>query len=120
MGFRAACTAITVVVDDDTQWTNGILRKLVLPLLSSPRIGCVFPDLRLRTSSISPSIWERLALLRHATAGVNLHASHAIDGGLYCHHGPTSAYRASILQGEALMSGLSGKTLVGGASQQWR
>jgi hypothetical protein len=44
------------------------------------------------------TVWERLGLLRHVGDGVDFHASLLIHGGVFCHHGSTAAYRASILQ----------------------
>lgn len=108
-GFRLARMPIITVVDDDTTWTSSILPKLIQRLSSSANMGCAFPDLRLRLSSDSTTIWERLSLLRHAGGGVNLRASHYIDGGVYCHHGATSAYRAPILQDEKFMAAFSGE-----------
>lgn len=110
LGFRKVRSKVIVIVDDDTHWSPGILKKLITPLLATPKLGCVFPDLRLSVSTNPPCLWEQLALLRHAGAGLNLHASHCVDGGVYCHHGPTAAYRASILQDPNLLVAFPGET----------
>jgi len=109
-GFRMSRMPVIVAVDDDTTWTLDLLPQLVSPLLSPSKIGCVFPDLRVRTSGTDSTVWERLSLLRHAGGGVNLHASHYIDGGLYCNHGATSAYRAEILQDENFITAFTQET----------
>ena len=110
LGFPETHTKVIIIVDDDTCWSHGILNKLTNPLLTKPKLGCVFPDLRLCATTDPPGLWEQLALLRHAGAGLNLHASHCVDGGVYCHHGPTAAYRASILQDPGLLVAFPGET----------
>ena len=113
LGFREVHSEVIITVDDDTRWPFGILNKLTNPLLAMPKLGCVFPDLRLCATTNPPGFWEQLALFRHAGAGLNLHASHCVDGGVYCHHGPTAAYRASILQDPSLLLAFPGETWCG-------
>jgi cellulose synthase/poly-beta-1,6-N-acetylglucosamine synthase-like glycosyltransferase len=106
-GFQEAQTDVIVICDDDTRWSENVLENLVRPLLAQPVLGCVFPDLRVDPVGKSFTIWELLGLLRHVGDGVDFHASLCIDGGVFCHHGSTAAYQASILRDEEFINAFS-------------
>jgi cellulose synthase/poly-beta-1,6-N-acetylglucosamine synthase-like glycosyltransferase len=97
-GFKIAKTEYIIICDDDTRWTKGVLENLLRPLVVRKDLGCAFPDLRVDPVGNKFTLWERLGLLRHVGDGVDFHASLHVDGGVFCHHGSTAAYRASILQ----------------------
>jgi cellulose synthase/poly-beta-1,6-N-acetylglucosamine synthase-like glycosyltransferase len=99
MGFARASTAVTIICDDDTKWTPGVLGSLVRPFGTRASLGCVFPDLQIDpvAAERGASAWELLGQMRHAGDGVDFHASLRLDGGVFCHHGSTAAYRTAIV-----------------------
>lgn len=103
MGFKITSTDVVIICDDDTKWTKNVLLNLVRPLLEQSRLGCVFPDLRIDPVRTHMTIWELLGLLRHAGDGVDFQSSLRVDGGVFCHHGSTAAYRGQILRDPAFI-----------------
>lgn len=110
LGFAEAKTEVIVICDDDTRWTPNVLANLARPLLEDPGLGCAFPDLRVDPVGTRFTIWEQLGLLRLVGDGVDFHASRKIDGGVFCHHGSTAAYRSSVLQDPAFIYAFTHET----------
>lgn len=96
-GIRHTTTRIVALVDDDVQWSNNFLEKLIAPFQHSARIGGVGCKHISRIESFC-DVWRIMADMRLAVRFLELMATTVMDRGASCISGRTACYLTEILQ----------------------
>jgi cellulose synthase/poly-beta-1,6-N-acetylglucosamine synthase-like glycosyltransferase len=104
-GFRECKSDFIVICDDDTTWTQHVLKGLIDPLRSNQSLGAVFPEVKFRPKNDQSFVfWEQMAAIRLSGDAIDIRTTMLMDGGVLCASGTTAAYRGCILQDEKFMN----------------
>lgn len=116
-GIEHVTTPIVVLLDDHVFWPSPSFLPSILAPFEDPKVCGVGTNKRVRrteTGYSTKSFWNMIGALYLERNNFNAGATSAVDGGISCISGRTSAHRTQVLQQEEFMDGFKNERFLFG------